>query len=62
MSDITVPDDDKQFIRDSKTAKLWEDYAEKVDNLTHLLMKADINTELLTEVIRATINLYKGNE
>jgi hypothetical protein len=58
MLNITAASD----VGNCKIATLWEEYAEKVDNLTRLLMKADINTELLTEVIRATINLYKSNK
>jgi hypothetical protein len=47
---------------DCKIATLWREYAERVNDLTQLLIRADIDTELLAEVIRATINLYRDNE
>lgn len=41
-----------------RLSELWEDYAEKINLLTDLIIKAGINPELLTDVVRATINLY----
>lgn len=58
MLNITVASN----VDDCKIATLWGEYAEKVNNLTQLLIRADIDTELLIEVIRVTINLYRDNE
>jgi hypothetical protein len=41
-----------------RLSELWEEYAERVNLLTDLIIKAGINPELLTDVVRATINLY----
>jgi hypothetical protein len=61
MTNIVVaPEILKQKNREEaiRLSGAWEDYAEKVNSLTDLIIKAGIEPELLTDVIRATITLY----
>ena len=43
-----------------KQSELWEDYANKLNTFTDLIINAGIDAELLTDVIRATISLYRN--
>ena len=45
-----------------KIATLWEEYAEKVNDLTELLISAGVDVDILTEIIRAAISLYGGSQ
>lgn len=62
MDNIAVAPEDL-ILRNRQEAmrleSLWEDYSEKLNTLTELLIKAGINPKLLTDVITATISLYR---
>lgn len=43
-----------------RLSKLWEDYSEKHNLLMGLITKAGINPKLLSDLITATILLYRN--
>jgi hypothetical protein len=45
-----------------KQSLLWEDYANKLNAFTDLIITAGIDPELLADVVRATISLYRGKK
>jgi hypothetical protein len=42
-----------------KQSELWEEYAYKLNAFTDLIINKGIDPELLTDVVRATIILYR---
>jgi O-glycosyl hydrolase len=63
MASITVaPEDLKRRNREEamRLSELWEDYADKLNSFTELIIEAGINPELLTDVVNATISLYRN--
>jgi hypothetical protein len=42
-----------------KQSELWEEYADKLNSFTDLIINKEIDPELLADVVRSTISLYR---